>query len=229
MPVSLASIEDARRKIAGTALRTPLVRLNGIDMPAEIYLKLENLQPIGSFKIRGAANAMAHLSPAQLQRGVLTASAGNMAQGVAWVARELDIPCHLWWRWKPPRNQAPGHRPTWRPGGSRFPFRSGGRRFRIAPIPGSMRRLSTPLTIRTSWPATASLGWRFWRTCQRWMRYADPLGRRRVDLRHRIGNTGEAVNVQALCGRGCHRTAPLSASLSAGSVQVSWIISALVR
>jgi threonine dehydratase len=93
MPVSLASIEDARRKIAGTALRTPLVRLHGIGMPAEIYLKLENLQPIGSFKIRGAANAMAHLSPAQLERGVLTASAGNMAQGVAWVARELDIPC----------------------------------------------------------------------------------------------------------------------------------------
>ena len=91
--ISLASIEAARRKIAGTALRTPLVRLNGIDMPAEIYLKLENLQPIGSFKIRGAANAIAYLSPAQLQRGVLTASAGNMAQGVAWVARELDIPC----------------------------------------------------------------------------------------------------------------------------------------
>ena len=62
-------------------------------MSAEIYLKLENLQPIGSFKIRGAANAMAHLSPAQLQRGVLTASAGNMAQGVAWRARELGIPC----------------------------------------------------------------------------------------------------------------------------------------
>jgi threonine dehydratase len=62
-------------------------------LPADIYLKLENLQPIGSFKIRGAANAMAHLSPAQLQRGVLTASAGNMAQGVAWRARELGIPC----------------------------------------------------------------------------------------------------------------------------------------
>jgi threonine dehydratase len=93
MPVSLAAIEDAKRRIAGTALRTPLVRLNGFDMPAEIYLKLENLQPIGSFKIRGAANAMAHLSPSQLQRGVLTASAGNMAQGVAWRARELGIPC----------------------------------------------------------------------------------------------------------------------------------------
>jgi threonine dehydratase len=93
MPVSLAAIEDARRRIAGTALRTPLVRLNGFDVPAEIYLKLENLQPIGSFKIRGAANAMAHLSQAELERGVLTASAGNMAQGVAWRARELAIPC----------------------------------------------------------------------------------------------------------------------------------------
>jgi threonine dehydratase len=65
MPVSLAAIEDASRRIAGTALRTPLVRLNGFGISAEIYLKLENLQPIGSFKIRGAANAMAHLSPAQ--------------------------------------------------------------------------------------------------------------------------------------------------------------------
>jgi threonine dehydratase len=94
MQLSLAAIEDACRRIAaGTALRTPLARLNGFDLPAEIYLKLENLQPIGSFKIRGAANAMAHLSPAQLQHGVLTASAGNMAQGVAWRARELGIPC----------------------------------------------------------------------------------------------------------------------------------------
>ncbi len=93
MPISLAAIEDARRNIAGTALRTPLVRLNGFDLPTEIYLKLENLQPIGSFKIRGAANAMTHLSPGDLQRGVLTASAGNMAQGVAWRARELGIPC----------------------------------------------------------------------------------------------------------------------------------------
>jgi threonine dehydratase len=93
MSISLAAIEDARRRIAGSAIRTPLVRLNVFDSPAEIYLKLENLQPIGSFKIRGAANAMAHLSTDQLQRGVLTASMGNMAQGVAWRARELGIPC----------------------------------------------------------------------------------------------------------------------------------------
>jgi threonine dehydratase len=79
--------------IAGKAIRTPLVRLNLLDAPAEIYLKLENLQPIGSFKIRGAANAIARLSPERIERGVVTASAGNMAQGVAWCARELGVPC----------------------------------------------------------------------------------------------------------------------------------------
>jgi threonine dehydratase len=67
--------------------------LNVAQAPAEIYLKLENLQPIGSFKIRGAANAMGRMSSATLAKGVLTASAGNMAQGVAWQARELGIPC----------------------------------------------------------------------------------------------------------------------------------------
>ena len=93
MPVGcpdLYAIREARKAIAGSAIRTPLVRLNA---PGEIYLKLENLQPIGSFKIRGAANAMAHMSAEDLRRGVVTASAGNMAQGVAWRARELGIPC----------------------------------------------------------------------------------------------------------------------------------------
>lgn len=90
---SLAQIHEARRVIAGSANRTPLVRLNVRDAPAEIYLKLENLQPIGSFKIRGAANAIAHMDQEELARGVLTASAGNMAQGVAWGARELGIRC----------------------------------------------------------------------------------------------------------------------------------------
>jgi threonine dehydratase len=90
---TLSEIEAARDAIAGTVIRTPLVRLNVADAPAEIYLKLENLQPIGSFKLRGAANAIAHLSPEQLRRGVLTASAGNMAQGAAWMARRLGVPC----------------------------------------------------------------------------------------------------------------------------------------
>src|SRR5215217_2998320 len=92
---TLAEIQAARERIRGGATRTPLVRLNVDDAPAEIYLKLENLQPIGSFKLRGAANAMAQLGPEQLGRGVLTASAGNMAQGVAWMARRLGVACTI--------------------------------------------------------------------------------------------------------------------------------------
>ncbi|HLJ44870.1 MAG TPA: threonine/serine dehydratase [Bryobacteraceae bacterium] len=89
---TLEQIQSARSTIAGTAIRTPLVRFNE-DGPAEIYLKLENLQPIGAFKIRGAANAIARIPREELSKGVITASAGNMAQGVAWCARDLGIPC----------------------------------------------------------------------------------------------------------------------------------------
>lgn len=89
----LSAIEDARSVIAGSAIRTPLIRFHVPSAPAEIYLKLENLQPIGSFKIRGASNAIARLPPEKLARGVVTPSAGNMAQGVAWCARKLGIPC----------------------------------------------------------------------------------------------------------------------------------------
>jgi threonine dehydratase len=91
-PIPLSSIEAARQAIVGSAIRTPLVRLNVKNAPTEIYLKLENLQPIGSFKIRGATNAMAQLGTNELSQGVVTASAGNMAQGVGWRARELGIP-----------------------------------------------------------------------------------------------------------------------------------------
>jgi threonine dehydratase len=92
-PIALEDIQAARARIAGSAIRTPLVRLNVEDAPAQIYLKLENLQPIGSFKLRGAGNAIALASTDQLAKGVYTASAGNMAQGVAWNARRLGIPC----------------------------------------------------------------------------------------------------------------------------------------
>jgi threonine dehydratase len=90
MPITLTQVEEARRNIAGVALRTPLVRCNA-DLQVELYLKLENLQPIGSFKIRGAANVMTRTPREQLERGVLTASAGNMAQGVAFCARRMGI------------------------------------------------------------------------------------------------------------------------------------------
>ena len=92
--IPLAEIERARDTIAGAAIRTPLLRL-AVDGPAEIWLKLENLQPIGSFKIRGAVNAIRQAPPAATAKGVVTASAGNMAQGVAWAARELGVPATI--------------------------------------------------------------------------------------------------------------------------------------
>ncbi len=91
----LAEIEAARERIAGAAVRTPLLRLHVEDAPAEIYLKLENLQPINSFKIRGATNAIMLASASERAKGLVTASAGNMAQGVAWVARSLGLPATI--------------------------------------------------------------------------------------------------------------------------------------
>jgi threonine dehydratase len=91
--LDLAAIRAAAERLRGVAVRTPLIRLPVDDAPAEIWLKLETLQPIGAFKIRGAANAMAMASPEQLAQGVYTCSAGNMAQGVAWMARARGIPC----------------------------------------------------------------------------------------------------------------------------------------
>lgn len=90
--IPLGEIEAAARRLEGVAVHTPLVRLNLDEAAAEIYLKLENLQPIGSFKLRGAGNAMLLAGPERLKDGVYTASAGNMAQGVAWNARRLGVP-----------------------------------------------------------------------------------------------------------------------------------------
>ncbi len=101
-PVSLAEAESARARIAGIAIETPLIRYptaastSDADMePAELHLKLENLQPIGSFKLRGAANAMMLAGRDAIADGVYTASAGNMAQGVAWCARTLGVRCQV--------------------------------------------------------------------------------------------------------------------------------------
>lgn len=87
-------VDDARQHVYEAAIRTPLVRLN-YDGPAEIYLKLECLQPIGSFKIRGAYNAVRLLPEQERRRGVWTVSAGNAAQGVALAARRAGVPCKV--------------------------------------------------------------------------------------------------------------------------------------
>ena len=88
--IPLEEIRRARDRIADAVMRTPLVRIDA-DAPCEIWLKLECLQPIGSFKLRGALSAVRAASPAELAGGVVTASAGNMAQGVAWAAREAGV------------------------------------------------------------------------------------------------------------------------------------------
>jgi threonine dehydratase len=91
--IELAEIEAARERIRDAALRTPLVPLRADG--AEVWCKLETLQPIGSFKIRGATNAVRKAPPPALAAGLVTASAGNMAQGVAWAARELGVPATI--------------------------------------------------------------------------------------------------------------------------------------
>src|SRR3954465_15391679 len=94
-PISLPGIEQARQRIAGTIVRTPLVRLElGSNFP-DIRLKLENLQPINAYKLRGAANAVAMLSDDERKCGVWTVSAGNAGQGVAYAARQAGVPCSV--------------------------------------------------------------------------------------------------------------------------------------
>jgi len=92
-PIGLAEIRAARERIANTIVRTPLIRLQlGREYP-DIRLKLENLQPINAYKLRGAANAVALLSEDERRRGVWTISAGNAGQGVAYAARAAGVPC----------------------------------------------------------------------------------------------------------------------------------------
>src|ERR1700737_892907 len=92
-PIELTEIKRARERIAKTIVRTPLVRLElGPKFP-DIRLKLENLQPINAYKLRGAANAVAMLPESERKRGVWTISAGNAGQGVAYAARQAAVPC----------------------------------------------------------------------------------------------------------------------------------------
>ena len=87
--VSLDAIRAAADRISGIAVRTPLVRAWFPEVPGQVFLKLENLQPIGSFKLRGASNKILQLTPDEIRRGVITYSSGNHAQGVAYAAREV--------------------------------------------------------------------------------------------------------------------------------------------
>ena len=89
--VSLAKIKEAQSRIHGVAVQTHLIEFNYPESGARLYLKPENQQPIGAFKLRGAYNKIASISPEELQRGVITYSSGNHAQGVAYAARALGV------------------------------------------------------------------------------------------------------------------------------------------
>ena len=152
--IGLSDVHAACERIAGIAVRTPLVRLAVDGAPAEIYLKLENLQPIGSFKIRGASTLMTAADPNTLAAGVWTASAGNMAQGVAWNARRLGIPCTIVVPEAAPRTKLEGIERL----GARtvpVPPPRSSRCSRRASTRGCQGSSSTPSAIRLSWPAMA--------------------------------------------------------------------------
>src|SRR5499427_3727126 len=94
-PIALSDIRAARERIAKTIVRTPLVKLELGPGQPDIRLKLENLQPINAYKLRGAANAVGRLSDADRAKGVWTISAGNAGQGVAYAARKAGVPCKV--------------------------------------------------------------------------------------------------------------------------------------
>jgi threonine dehydratase len=94
-PVSIEMIRAAQKRIADEVIHTPLIRLNIDNIPTDIFLKLENLQPIRSFKMRAAGNTMKLIDRKQLEGGVWSVSAGNWAQGIAWYARQLGVKCTI--------------------------------------------------------------------------------------------------------------------------------------
>jgi threonine dehydratase len=163
-PVTLEEIERARDRIRGGAIRTPLVRLE-VDVPqTEIYLKLEVLQPIGSFKIRGAGSLIESFTPEELGDGVWTASAGNMAQAVAWYARRKGLACTVV---MPDTAPAAKTSAVERLGGSVIPvsFDEWLEVFGTRTFPGMRGAFVHPFSDRRVMAATGRSVWRSSRTC----------------------------------------------------------------
>jgi threonine dehydratase len=96
VPIPIEEIHLAQKRVYSTVIKSPLVRLNVDNSPAEIYLKLENLQPTGAFKIRGSSNALLSYEPEDLENGVYAFSSGNHGQGLAYCAKQLGVKCTIW-------------------------------------------------------------------------------------------------------------------------------------
>ena len=178
--ISLATIRDAAAIVYEAAVRTPLVRLDlgskatdaaaQVGSPLEIFLKLETLQPIGSFKIRGAYNAVRQLTADQLAQGVWTVSAGNAAQGVALAARKVGRRGERAGDGHRSRDQAPRDRTARRHASCRRPTTNAGARSRPTAPTACRGTSSIRSTMIASSAATARLAWRSSRICPTWMR-----------------------------------------------------------
>ena len=156
-PVSSEESAAARCRISGRVVRTPLVRLNAESAPAEIYLKLENLQPVGSFKLRGVTNAVLQIPKADLADGVWTVSAGNTAQALAWTARGLGVPMTAVVPENAPETKLANIE---RLGGSylRAPFEDFARVFATRAYPGARGRFIHPFSDPAVMAGNATLG-----------------------------------------------------------------------
>ncbi len=198
---AMEAIREAAKRLAGIALRTPLVRLDVPAAPAEIWLKLENLQPIGSFKIRGAANAMAHIPPAELARGVADRIGRQHGAGRRLVrAQRVAFPARSSRR---TRRRSRSLSAIERLGGARHP---GALRALVADIPGPRlpgRRCHVHPRVRRSARHGGQRNDRArdprgpaGRRCGR-----DSVGRRRPRQRDRRGRTRTGAELSRLCGR----------------------------
>ena len=203
--IPIEEIRAAREVLAGTATRTPLVRLQ-VDAPAEIHLKLENLQPIGSFKIRGAFNAMSKRSPEELAAGVITASAGNMAQGVAWAARLRGIPCTVVVPDYAPKTKIAAIE---RLGGRVIPvpFADWWRAIEESRFPGLDGVFIHPVLDDAVMAGNGTIGLELLEDLPDLDGGRDPLGRRRAHVRHRERAPGAPSRGADLLGRAGDRRA----------------------
>ncbi|QNP43255.1 pyridoxal-phosphate dependent enzyme [Sphingomonas daechungensis] len=198
-PITIEDIEAARERIAGTVLRTPLVRLElGREVP-EIWLMLENLQPTNAYKIRGAANAVARLSDAERARGVWTISAGNAGQGVAYAARTFGIPASVVAIETAPQTKLERMRAL---GATIVPvsYDEAWKAAESHSYPGLDGTFIHPSTITISSPVMARWVWRLSRTVRTSARSSARSGRR-ADQRGRQRDQGAASGRDCAGGR----------------------------
>ena len=217
--ITLSAVRDAAAAIYDAAIRTPLIRLELPDNapgPAELYLKLEALQPIGSFKIRGAYNVVRQLPPTQLTDGVWTVSAGNAAQGVAFAARQARRALLGDGHGHGARHEDPRHRAARRHDRPRQLRRvlADGRGARLGPHDRATSCIRSMTTASS--PATARPALEILEDLPDVDAIVAPLGGGGLLAGHRSGGHGDCGRTTRIFAAEPETAAPLAASLAAG-------------